>query len=84
MKTYPQLRNHPLCLVAIDPTIPIICICADGVVGKRPGRLPHSGKVNKAREVCLAQKTKNAIGMASVTTCTHNHETPAQVIKKNY
>jgi len=53
-------------------------------VGKRPGRLPHSGKVNKAREVCLAQKTKNAIGMASVTTYTHNHETPAQVIKKNY
>jgi len=56
-----------------------------GVVVKRVGRPRHSGVLNQAREVLLAQKTEDANNLACVTTSTrHNRPVPAQVIKKNY
>ena len=48
---------------------------------KRVGRPRHSGVLNQAREVLLAQKTEDAIDLACVSTSTrHNRPVPAQVI----
>jgi len=84
-KTYPQLLLHPLRLVVEYPAGPICSIGGGGVVVKQVGRPRHSGVLNQAREVLLAQKTEDAIDLACVTTSTrHNRPVPAQVIKKNY
>lgn len=84
-KAYPQFLLHPLRLVVVYPSVPICSIGGGGVVVKRVGRHHHSGVLNEAREVFPAQKTKDAIDVACVSTSSrHNRPVPVQVIKKNY
>lgn len=77
-KTYPQLGLHPLRLVAEAPVFPIEMIGGDGVVVPRPGRLVPSTNVDHAWEVLPAQKTQDAVDLASVSTSSEYFPTPAK------
>jgi hypothetical protein len=76
---------HPLCLGVEFPIITIYCIGGDDIVVEGVGWAYHFGVLNQSREVFPAQKDKDAIGVAVVTSCIlHNLPRPVQVIKKRY
>ena len=84
-KTYPELPLYPLRLVLKGPGVPIQLIIGGGdVVVPRPGRLVPSLIVDQAWEVLPAQKTQDAVHLASVSTSTEDGPTPTKVIKTKY
>lgn len=82
-KTYPQLHDHPLHLVAEHPAISIPHVGNGGVVLKRGGNLNSLANQNVAREVLLAQKTKDVVDLAFMRTPRDYFPRPAKMIKIN-
>ena len=84
-KTYPQLPNHPICLVFAADAIMIWSILHEGVVVERGYlgvltlRRPH-----QVREVFPAQKSQDPIDIASRDPLLHKHPVPAQVVNNSY
>ena len=84
-KTYPQLPNHPICLVSAADAIMIWSILHEGIVVERPGQLPILISFpNQAREVFLAQKSQDAIHIVWRGHLVHKHPVPAQVVHNSY
>jgi hypothetical protein len=76
-KNYPQLLLHSLCLVVEVTVVPVYCIRGDSIVVKDVGWARHYDILSQYREVFPAQKTKDAIGVTTVTPCIlHNLPRP--------
>jgi hypothetical protein len=76
---------HPLHVVVEFPAILVYCIGGDNVVVEGVGWARHPGILNLSREVFLAQKVDDAIGVATMTPCIlHNLSGPVQVINRKY
>ena len=82
--TYPQLPHHPPRLGSEISPFPIFRIWEGHIVVPRVGRLQHPGMLHKPREVLLAQKTEDAIGLPFVVTSRHENPIPAKVYEINY
>ena len=80
--TCQQFPDHPPRLGAEIPPFP--CIWDGHVVVPHVGWPQHPGMLHETREVLLAQKTEDAIGLPFVVTSRHENPIPAKVYEINY
>jgi hypothetical protein len=83
MRCIKQYSARKTYLQLVEPVVSIHYIGGDGVVVEEIGRTHHSNVFNKSREVFLAQKVEDVIGLTAVTPCIlQNFPRHVQVIKK--